>query len=41
VVALVLSMLFEGLALDTYILAGFSLVLAGNLLVLTRGRKTY
>jgi drug/metabolite transporter (DMT)-like permease len=41
VVALVLSMLFEGLALDTYILAGFALVLAGNLLVLARGRKTY
>jgi len=41
VVALILSMLFEGLALDTYILAGFALVLAGNLLVLTRGPKTY
>ena len=41
VVALVLSILFEGLALDKYIVAGFALVLAGNLLVLTRGRKAY
>lgn len=41
VVALVLSILFEGLALDTYILVGFALVLAGNLLVLARGRKIY
>lgn len=34
VVALTLSMIFEGLALDGYIVAGFVLVLAGNLLVL-------
>jgi drug/metabolite transporter (DMT)-like permease len=40
VVALILSMLFEGLALDISIVVGFALVLAGNLLVLTRGRKT-
>jgi len=33
-VALVLSMLFEGLALELYILVGFLLVLSGNLLVL-------
>ncbi len=41
VVALILSMLFEGLALDTTIMVGFALVLTGNLLVLTRGRKAY
>ena len=35
VVALVLSMLFEGLALQAYILTGFALVLLGNLLVLS------
>ncbi len=35
VVALILSMLFEGLALEPFIVAGFTLVLAGNLLVLT------
>ena len=35
VVALLLSMLFEGLVLDLYIVAGFSLVLLGNVLVLT------
>jgi drug/metabolite transporter (DMT)-like permease len=40
VVALILSMLFEGLALDISIVVGFALVLTGNLLVLTRGRKT-
>lgn len=34
VVALILSMLFEGLALNFFIVLGFSLVLAGNLLVL-------
>ena len=34
VVALTLSMLFEGLALDGFIATGFMLVLAGNLLVL-------
>jgi drug/metabolite transporter (DMT)-like permease len=34
VVALTLSMLFEGLALDGFIVTGFMLVLAGNLLVL-------
>jgi drug/metabolite transporter (DMT)-like permease len=38
VVALGLSMLFEGMALDVWIVAGFSLVLAGNLLVLKTGR---
>ncbi|MCH9695779.1 MAG: EamA family transporter [Gammaproteobacteria bacterium] len=35
VVALILSMLFEGLTLEIYIVAGFLLVLGGNLLVLT------
>lgn len=35
VVALILSMLFEGLAMEPYILAGFALVLLGNLLVLS------
>ena len=39
VVALILSMLFEGLRLDIFIILGTSLVLAGNLLVLTKGRK--
>lgn len=39
VVALILSMLFEGLALNFYIVLGFSLVLAGNLLVLTDSRR--
>ena len=39
VVALILSMLFEGLRLDIFIILGTSLVLAGNLLVLTEGRK--
>ena len=34
VVALTLSMIFEGLKLDGYIVTGFALVLAGNLLVL-------
>ncbi len=34
VVALTLSMIFEGLALDGFIVAGFVLVLVGNLLVL-------
>jgi drug/metabolite transporter (DMT)-like permease len=38
VVALVLSILFEGLALDWSILLGFALVLAGNLLVLMQRR---
>ena len=38
VVALILSMLFEGLRLDIFIILGTSLVLAGNLLVLTKGR---
>lgn len=37
VVALVLSMLFEGLALDAPIIVGFLLVLGGNLLVLKSG----
>lgn len=37
VIALVLSMLFEGLALDVFVVAGFGLVLAGNVLVLTTG----
>jgi len=39
VVALVLSMIFEGLALNLYISVGFALVLAGNVLVLTTGRR--
>jgi drug/metabolite transporter (DMT)-like permease len=39
VVALIMSMLFEGLKLDVAIAAGFSLVLAGNLLVLKRSGK--
>jgi len=38
VVAMVLSILFEGLALDLWILAGTSLVLLGNLLVLKDGK---
>jgi len=37
VVALGFSMLFEGLALDLWIVAGFGLVLAGNVLVLKIG----
>ncbi len=36
VVALILSMLFEGLVLDATFMAGFSLVLGGNLLVLSK-----
>ena len=36
VVALVLSMIFEGLVLDATFMAGFSLVLGGNLLVLSK-----
>lgn len=41
VVALIISMLFEGLALDVFIVLGLLLVLAGNLLVLTdRNAKT-
>ena len=39
VIALMLSMLFEGLALDLSIFLGFALVLAGNLLVLTVRRS--
>lgn len=39
VVALILSILFEGLTLDWSIFLGFGLVLAGNLLVLMRGSK--
>ena len=37
VVALALSMAFEGLRLDAWIIAGTSFVLLGNLLVLKRG----
>ena len=40
VVALILSMLFEGLALDAPIILGFLLVLGGNLLVLTRASRS-
>jgi drug/metabolite transporter (DMT)-like permease len=40
VVALVLSTLFEDLVLDSTLITGFALVLAGNLLVLTIGRRT-
>jgi drug/metabolite transporter (DMT)-like permease len=40
VVALILSMLFEGLSLDASIVAGFALVLAGNILVLKTGSAT-
>ena len=36
VVALILSTLFEGLALDASVLVGFGLVLGGNLLVLSK-----
>ena len=36
VVALIFSMLFEGLKIDTSIVIGFLLVLAGNLLVLMK-----
>ncbi len=39
VVALILSMLFEGLRLDTGVIAGTLLVLSGNLLVLTNRRE--
>ena len=39
VVALILSMLFEDLALDLTIIGGFALVLCGNLLVLTVGKR--
>jgi drug/metabolite transporter (DMT)-like permease len=38
VVALILSILFEGLNLNGYIIVGFTLVLAGNLLVLKSDR---
>jgi len=38
VVALLLSIIFEGLALDWTIIVGFALVLSGNLLVLAVGR---
>ena len=37
VVALILSMLFEDLALDVYMILGIGLVLSGNLLVLVAG----
>jgi len=37
VVALILSLLFEDLALDLYMILGIGLVLSGNLLVLTSG----
>ena len=40
VVALILSMLFEDLRLDLYMLLGIALVLTGNLLVLTVGRRS-
>jgi drug/metabolite transporter (DMT)-like permease len=39
VVALVLSLLFEDLALDSYMILGIGLVLSGNLLVLTPAIK--
>ena len=39
VVALLLSMLFEGLRLDVFVVLGFALVLAGNTLVLTDHAK--
>ena len=39
VVALILSILFEGLRLDPGLLAGTFLVLAGNLLVLAKRRE--
>ena len=38
VIALILSMLFEGLALNVTIVTGFALVLLGNLLVLRSGK---
>jgi len=38
VVALILSMLFEGLGLDLWIVGGTALVLLGNLLVLKDGK---
>ena len=34
VIAVLLSVLFEGLELNAYILAGFTLVLGGNLMIL-------
>jgi drug/metabolite transporter (DMT)-like permease len=34
VIAVLLSIVFEGLQLNAYIIAGFALVLGGNLLVL-------
>ncbi|MEK6249255.1 MAG: EamA family transporter, partial [Planctomycetales bacterium] len=40
VVALLLSMLFEDLRLDLTMLLGIALVLTGNLLVLTVGRRS-
>ncbi len=39
VVALILSMLFEGLSADFSIIAGFALVLSGNFLILTKSHK--
>ncbi len=39
VVALILSNLFEGLRIDLFIVVGFLLVLAGNLLVLAKNPK--
>ena len=39
VVALILSILFEGLRLDRSLVAGTLLVLSGNLLVLTNRRE--
>jgi drug/metabolite transporter (DMT)-like permease len=38
VVALILSTIFEDLALDGYVVSGFVLVLAGNILILTNRR---
>ncbi len=39
VVALMLSMAFEGFVLDLLVIAGFLLVLGGNVLVLSEGRR--
>jgi drug/metabolite transporter (DMT)-like permease len=39
VVALILSILFEGLALDLFMVLGFVMVLAGNLMVMTDVRE--
>lgn len=39
VVALILSILFEDLALDAYMILGIGLVLSGNLLVLAAGKE--